>query len=70
MSDSAFACPKCGAPNKPLETKGRSSARKVKAISFLIFLGSFLAMATDAQGIALLMFFGGFFGFVVGRFME
>lgn len=59
------------------ETKSRNSARKVKVISALCIvaglLGWIIGFAVDsAPAIMLgtLGFFGGFFGFVVGRFME
>lgn len=60
------------------ETTGNSKARKVKAISALILVAGLLiwivGFAAEAPaivvGLGSLAFFGGFFGFVVGRFME
>lgn len=59
------------------ETKTNSTARKVKLISFLCIILGLVAwiagFATDVVplgGLGALAFFGGFFGFVVGRFME
>jgi hypothetical protein len=59
------------------EIKTNNSARKVKLISFLCLvaglLGSIIGVAVEADAVLVLgtlLFFGGFFGFVVGRFME
>lgn len=59
------------------ETKSRNSARKVKVISALCLSAGLMAWivgyAVEADAAILLgtlAFFGGFFGFVVGRFME
>jgi hypothetical protein len=52
-----------------IETKGRNSARTVKIISALLcFVGIIGAVAGSGFFAFLLLL--GFFGFVVGRFME
>lgn len=59
------------------ETRTNSAARKVKIVSFLCILagliGWIVGTAVESNAAAMLgtlAFFGGFFGFVVGRFME
>jgi len=59
------------------ETKSRNSARKVKIVSFICIvaglLGWIVGFAAEIDPLLMLgvlSFFGGFFGFVVGRFME
>jgi hypothetical protein len=59
------------------ETKTHNSARKVKVVSFLCIVaglfGWIIGAAVEADAVLVLgtlLFFGGFFGFVVGRFME
>lgn len=59
------------------EIKSRNSARIVKLVSFLCLIAGLLGWiggaAVEADVVLVLgtlLFFGGFFGFVVGRFME
>lgn len=51
------------------ETRGRDSARTVKAISALAMCIGVCAVFISPELGGLLLLFG-FFGFVVGRFME
>ncbi len=59
------------------ETKTRNSARTVKIVSTLCivfgllgWIGGYAAGLDAVLALGSLAFFGGFFGFVVGRFME
>jgi hypothetical protein len=62
LSKSARACPQCG-------HRQPSKAKTVKVISALaLCIGIVLAMAQVSLGFFLLLV--GFFGFVIGRFME
>jgi len=60
-----------------IETKSNNSARKVKLVSFLCliaglfgWIGGAAVESDTVLVLGTLLFFGGFFGFVVGRFME
>ncbi len=86
VSPRAASCPKCGAPIQSFEApeevladaeRRKSSGRGIKVISsLLMIIGIVVAMAGSSGGgsssgmIGALMLFGGFFGFVIGRFMD
>ncbi len=83
VSKLADSCPKCGRPivkyahDSSQETRGRDNARIVKIVSALgMVLGIFVGCAaatTESSflgAISVSLLVGGFFGFVVGRFME
>ena len=84
VSDLAEVCPKCGARvskgarNAVIETKGRSSARLVKALSAVVLVTGVILCAYGLSTTGARSYFGigfvlsaiGFVGFVVGRFMD
>jgi hypothetical protein len=71
VSSKAAACPGCGAPiagGTAFQTKQNNAARTVKLLSFLAMVVGILGFYV-IPSLSILIFIG-FFGFVVGRFME
>jgi uncharacterized membrane protein YvbJ len=85
VSPRASSCPKCGAPvqsaHAPEEIladgeRRRSSGRLIKILSSIamivgIIMGAGASTGSEVGGmVAGLLLFGGFFGFVIGRFFD
>ena len=74
-SSKAASCPTCGNPInvQPSKTvqqvRGNYTAKFIKLFSGLAMIAGVIGCIAGATPMALLLIFG-FFGFVVGRFME
>jgi hypothetical protein len=53
-----------------IETRGNDKARRVKIISSILIISSIFVGIVGFGAAGIIMFFVGFFGFIVGRFME